>query len=553
MSATDRDQELLHRAQLRVGTTLARKYRVERVLGVGGMASVYEAVHRNGRRVAIKILHPELSIRADIRERFLRESHAANAVTHRGAVAVMDEDVAEDGAAFLVMELLAGHSVEEVWERQGHRLSSALVIAIAHELCDVMIAAHAAGIIHRDIKPANLFITHDGRLKVLDFGIARVRHAATQLTDTGLLLGTPAFMAPEQAAGRTSQIDERTDLWAIGATMFTLLTGRPVHEGETAQHVVMLAATQPARALSTLVPELPIELAAIVDRALSFEKTERWSDGTEMRTALSEASAKTIGVREPNVAAYAPTLEARVAPPPATSSSPIVVDGPAAVLVLGTTTSRAVSSRDAIARPHPNYSGGTLLMRTVVDTCVSLLERIQIVVGGTGDATPISELAPTIPRLLIGRSKRLRAVTLAVTAAAAVAATTTTLAVSFRPWRSAAASEGATPLIDPPPPTGTEDPRQPAAAASSLTPLGAPEAAGAPLTAATGAASAPRISGMNAKAPQRAQSAPAMPRRSVAGREPSIPSGAPASTKPDCSTPFVIDSTGKTIWRRECL
>src|SRR5687768_13125108 len=130
MATTERDQEVLLRAQLRVGMTLAHKYRIERVLGVGGMASVYEATHRNGHRVAIKILHPELSIRADIRQRFLRESHAANAVNHPGAVAVLDEDVAEDGAAFLVMELLAGHSVEEVWERQGHRLPAPLVMAI---------------------------------------------------------------------------------------------------------------------------------------------------------------------------------------------------------------------------------------------------------------------------------------------------------------------------------------------------------------------------------------------------------------------------------------
>src|SRR4051812_24888273 len=178
------------RARERLGTTLRGKYRLERLLGVGGMAAVYLALHRNGRRMALKLLHPELSLNREIRERFLREGQAANRVAHPGAVAVLDDDVSEDGAAFLVMELLAGDSLEELWLRHGQRLSAHAASAIGLELLAVLEVAHDNGIVHRDIKPANLFVTNDGQLKVLDFGIARVLEPGqSSSTQTGLTLG----------------------------------------------------------------------------------------------------------------------------------------------------------------------------------------------------------------------------------------------------------------------------------------------------------------------------------------------------------------------------
>jgi serine/threonine protein kinase len=238
------------RAKLRVGQVLRDKYRIDRVIGVGGMAAVYAATHRNQKQFAVKVLHTELSYREDIRTRFLREGYAANSVKHPGAVAVLDEDVAEDGAAFLVMELLEGASVEELAERAGGRLAESYAIGIAHQLLETIASAHAQGIVHRDLKPANLFVTREGQLKVLDFGIARGRDVASggaNVTGTGMLLGTPAFMAPEQALGKSAEIDAQTDLWAVGATLFTLLSGQLVHEGETPSHLMILAATTPAR------------------------------------------------------------------------------------------------------------------------------------------------------------------------------------------------------------------------------------------------------------------------------------------------------------------
>ena len=169
------DAEVLAIAQRRVGTVLCGKYHVDRVLGIGAMGVVYAATHRMQKQFAVKMLHPELSLRQDVRQRFLREGVAANSVKHPGAVSVTDNDTTEDGAAFLVMEMLEGGEVQQVLETYGGRMPVEHVLAIAYQLLDVLAAAHAKAIVHRDIKPANLFVTTEGQLKVLDFGIARSR------------------------------------------------------------------------------------------------------------------------------------------------------------------------------------------------------------------------------------------------------------------------------------------------------------------------------------------------------------------------------------------
>src|SRR5450432_3710748 len=163
------------RARARIGTVLKHKWRLDKVIGVGGMAVVYAATHRNKKRAAIKMLHPELSMDATIRERFLREGYVANSVGQRGAVSVDDDDVSEDGLAYLVMELLDGETIEQRWERKGRLLSPHEALSVMDQLLDTLAAAHARGIVHRDLKPENMFLTRDGAVKVLDFGIARVR------------------------------------------------------------------------------------------------------------------------------------------------------------------------------------------------------------------------------------------------------------------------------------------------------------------------------------------------------------------------------------------
>jgi serine/threonine-protein kinase len=292
------DDEVLTLARARIGTVLRGKYRLDRVLGVGGMAVVYAATHRNKKRFAIKMLHPELSMRENIRTRFLREGYVANSVGHPGAVAVLDDDVAEDGSAFVVMELLDGAPVDEVMDRHGKRVPLGLVLSIADALLDVLAAAHAKGVVHRDIKPANLFLTSDGRLEVLDFGIARLHDetsSAAGSTQTGAMMGTPAYMAPEQALAETSKIDGQTDLWAVGATMFTLLTGELVHAGDNASQLMVAAATKKAREISSVSEEVPKKVGAVIDKALAFDKKERWASAREMREALRQVCVEVTG------------------------------------------------------------------------------------------------------------------------------------------------------------------------------------------------------------------------------------------------------------------
>ena len=296
-------------ARTRIGKVLREKYTLEGVIGLGGMAVVYKATHRNQAEFAVKMLHPELSIRAEVRTRFVREGYAANSVKHPGVVLVVDDDVADDGAAFLVMELLHGLPCDVLLERCGGSLPAPVAIAILYQLLDVLSAAHAKGIVHRDLKPANLFVTPE-RLKVLDFGIARFRDvAANSATMSGMVLGTPAFMPPEQAMASSNEIDALTDLWAAGATLFTMLCGRFVHEGENATQIMIKAATQPARSLASVAPHLPPALIKFVDKALASEKRHRWPDAATMRAELERICFAAFG-ESPN-----PVLLARYAAP----------------------------------------------------------------------------------------------------------------------------------------------------------------------------------------------------------------------------------------------
>jgi eukaryotic-like serine/threonine-protein kinase len=320
------ESELYRRARSQIGTMIRGKYHLDRVLGVGGMAVVFEATHRNLKRFALKMLHPEVSLREDVRKRFLREGYAANVLAHPGAVAVLDDDVAEDGAAFLVMELLEGAGLDALWERCGCRLTPKLVLAVTCPLLEVLTAAHAKGIIHRDIKPPNVFLTHDGSVKVLDFGVARVRDAMAgpgATTGTGVLLGTAGFMAPEQAYARSKDIDAQTDVWAVGATMFTLLSGELVHEGENAQQLVIHAATSQGRSLAALAPDVPANVVELVERAIAFDKSARWPSADAMREAAEAAYLSMFG----EAVSRAPLAELvqRVGPWP--TSTPSSVSG----------------------------------------------------------------------------------------------------------------------------------------------------------------------------------------------------------------------------------
>ena len=271
----------------RIGSLIKDKWKVDSRIGAGGMATVYAATHRNGNRVAIKMLHPDFSRDTTLRARFLREGYVANAVGHPGAVRVLDDDVTEDGIVFLVMELLEGESLEARRQRMGGRIPVEEAFTVGDQLLDLLAAAHAKGIVHRDIKPENIFVTQEGVVKVLDFGIARMReNSGVEATGTGLMLGTPDFMSPEQAAGHPAEVDARSDLWAAGATLFTLISGEVVHKAETLRDHLINTATVPARSLAEVSATAPAQVIAVVDRALALNKEDRWPDARAMQDAL---------------------------------------------------------------------------------------------------------------------------------------------------------------------------------------------------------------------------------------------------------------------------
>lgn len=396
-----RDDTHARWARDHVGKVVRGKYTLDAVLGVGGMAVVFRATHRNRHEFALKMLLPELSRDRDVLARFLREGYAANSVKHPGAVRVLDDDVAEDGAAYVVMELLDGVSVEELCERAGGTLPIPIAVALGVQLLDVLAAAHEAGVVHRDVKPGNLFVTRDGQVKVLDFGIARVRALVASggptATQSGVTMGTPAFMSPEQAMGK-SDLDGQADVWAAGATLFTLISGALVHDAETPAQLVVHAATRSARSLA-MAEHVPIQLTSTVDRALAFDKDARWASAAEMRDALVEGYRAAYGAPPPGAAELAAACASV-----ARDTRPDVGTGPSRV-EHGATTAAPMVTEDRKAGPRRTgalvvaLAGGGAL---VVGAALLLLARAHApTTAASASATSTSasgvEAPPALP------------------------------------------------------------------------------------------------------------------------------------------------------------
>ncbi len=277
-------------AFLSVGTRVADRYRITGLIARGGMGAVHDAVdERLGRDVALKVLRGELVEDRTLVARFEREARTAARLAHPGIAQVLDFGTTDRGLLYLVMERVRGETLGALLSREG-RLAPARAAELVEQALGALASAHAAGIVHRDLKPGNLMVVPTGEsrevLKVFDFGIAHLMdgEAYTRLTQTGLVLGTPSFMAPEQARGE--RVDARADLYAMGVVLFCLLTGRkPFEAANVADVVEAVLHTVPPRA-DAIVAEVPSELADIASMAMHKDPARRHPDVNAMGRAL---------------------------------------------------------------------------------------------------------------------------------------------------------------------------------------------------------------------------------------------------------------------------
>jgi serine/threonine-protein kinase len=325
----------VEQAGARIGSVLDGAWTIDSLLGIGGMAAVYGAT-AGDERVAIKVLHPDLTRSQRALERFRREGEALRAARHPAVPCVRGEGTTDDGCPYLMMELLPGETVEARRRRFGGRLAWAEVVQIALAVLDVLETVHARGLLHRDVKPSNVLWLDDGSIRLIDFGIAKIEQKSEEsaLTRTGALPGSLSFMSPEHALGIPSELDERSDLWSLGATMFLLLSGRPVHESQTEVGALALSASKPARSVGEVVSGLPSPLVAVVDRALAFDRQKRFSSAAEMRGALeSMTSAPPVRIRRwPYAVAAAAALAALVGLGWSSKPPAVVTEAPRAII-----------------------------------------------------------------------------------------------------------------------------------------------------------------------------------------------------------------------------
>ncbi len=278
-----------------VGDIIDRRYELRRDLGRGAAGVVFEARHRfTGNLVALKIVTPDASWSAvsELRARLLREARALAAVRHPGIVDILDGGIAEDGTPYIVLEMLEGRTLEGLLAARG-KLSKDDTTGVILQLCDALGAAHAAGIVHRDIKPGNIFVVRDRygyeRIKLVDFGIAQMSEPREQkITGIGALIGTPEYMAPEQLLA-FGDIDARSDVYALGITMFECLTGRVPYVGNY-QQVLLKAATPDAPpSVLDFCPDANEALSKVVGRAIAKRREDRTPNVAAFAREIQEA------------------------------------------------------------------------------------------------------------------------------------------------------------------------------------------------------------------------------------------------------------------------
>ena len=256
-------------------------YRIIRLLGEGGMGAVYEAVNEQiERRVAIKCLHPEYATHADASQRFFNEARAANRIGHPSIVQISDYGIADDGSAYIVMELLDGQTLATRLHNLSGPLPLGQVLTISWQIAAALTAAHEKQIVHRDLKPENVMLVPDAvapgreRVKLLDFGVAKLATSSAAQTAASVVMGTPRYMSPEQAKG-SAGVDDRSDVYSLGVMLFEMLAGRRPFLGDGAGELIAQHIYKEPPPLASLTNKIPVALTTLVDRLLHKDPLHR--------------------------------------------------------------------------------------------------------------------------------------------------------------------------------------------------------------------------------------------------------------------------------------
>ena len=399
------------RIAVREGDVLADKYRVERVLGTGGMGIVVAARHlRLEERVAIKFLHPDALINAEAVARFEREARAAAKIKSEHVARVSDVGTLDNGCPYMIMEYLEGEDLAQ-WVQQRGPLAIDQAVEFILQTCEAMAEAHGLGIVHRDLKPANLFCIRraDGLLsiKVLDFGISKVGGSGPGLdiTHADAVMGSPLYMSPEQMVSARS-VDARTDIWAMGVILYELISGSGPFRGENYPEVCMSIASQPTPLLRTTLPDTPASLDAVIAKCLQKDRKKRYSNVAELAVALAPFApkrAKALVDRISRVVQAAGLSDSALALPP--SSNPASVpSGPATIASWGQTGARGrrhraglVGMAAAIGLGVGAIAATWVLQKSTSETTMPSLDAAANAGSPMASALPSASPAPSEP------------------------------------------------------------------------------------------------------------------------------------------------------------
>ncbi len=475
----------------REGDMVAGKYRVERILGAGGMGVVVAAHHvQLDERVALKFLLPDAIASSEVIGRFVREARAAAKIKNEHVARVRDVGELENGSPYMVMEYLEGSDLSR-WLAQRGPLPVEQAVDFVLQACEALAEAHVLGIVHRDLKPANLFCTQkaDGVLsiKVLDFGISKIMNPApggSEMTKTASFLGSPLYMSPEQLQ-LSKGVDARTDVWSLGVILFELVTGQPPFNADAVTELIIKIATAPAPAVRTLRPDAPAVLEAVLARCLDKDRDRRFQTVADLAVALQGFGSSRGRMSVEGIVA---TLQRAGAPPatagPSTAPAALVASGEPAL------TSGAWGQTGPVAGSRLKVAAAVASLATVAAIALVVLFLLR----GSGH-TPSASTG---------------LVTIGPEPSAVAAAPPTTLPVARDP-------------VATPPPSATPS------ASSSASP------------------SAP-----SASTPTAARPTPAATMKPAVGAPATAPPPA-ASAAPNCNPRYFYDSNGNKHYKPECF